>query len=119
MNIRPLYRDCLVCLVIALLCATAVSLLLTWCASLPRIGLAPFPVVCERDNTFGTWVSAFVIVFCLGAMFVVLREIRRWATGDAPGLSLWQAYNAFWRGGRKRATGLEMTQSQKDKGRKT
>ena len=112
MKIRPLYRDCLVWFVVVPLSATTLSLILTSYASFPPIGEVPFSVACERQNTLGTWFSAFVIVLCLGAMFVVLREITRCALGDTPRLSFWQACDAFWRGGRKRTTCSKMTLSQ-------
>ena len=80
---KPLTRDLAVCVAIAFLSAVSIDLFLTWAACLPRIGPVPFAVGCERANTLGTWVWGFVIVFSLGIMGVVLRELRRRTTGRA------------------------------------
>ena len=74
---RPLPRDLAACLAIAFLSAVSIFLFLTWAARLPRIGFVPFAASCERANTLGTWVWVFVIVFSLGIMGVVLRELKR------------------------------------------
>ena len=79
---KSLARNLAVCGAIALLSSVGMFLLLTLGARLPRIGYVPFSVSCERANTFDTWLWVFVIVFSLGIMDAVLRELRRRAFAE-------------------------------------
>jgi hypothetical protein len=73
---KSLARSFTVCGAIALLSSTGLFLLLTLGAHLPRIWPVPFAVACERANTLALGVWVFVVVFVLGSMRVVLRELR-------------------------------------------
>ncbi len=70
------YRIAL-CVAFAVVSSLGVSLLLALGARLPRIGLVPFAVACERMNTLTLAVRVFLAVLTLGLMRVVLGEIKR------------------------------------------
>ncbi len=76
---KSLTRSLAVCGVIALLSSISMSLLFTWVyarfISFQRP--VPFSVACERMNTLASGIWLFVIVFSLGIMRAVLRELRR------------------------------------------
>ncbi len=74
---KSLARSFAVCGAIALLSSIGMFLLLTLGAHLPRIWPVPLAVACERANTLALGIWVFVIVFALGIMRVVLRELRR------------------------------------------
>ncbi len=65
------------CVVVAVVSSLGVSLLLALGARLPRFGLVPFAVACERMNTLLLAVRVFLAVLTLGLMRVVLGEIKR------------------------------------------
>jgi hypothetical protein len=81
---RPLIRDLWQWAAVALLGATARSLLLAWVASLPRIGPISIGAACERQNTPGAFVSVFALIMAPGIVLALLRELRRrldaWST---------------------------------------
>jgi hypothetical protein len=49
------------CFVLGVACASGLSVALSWLAAFPRLGPVPFAAACERSNTPGTWLVAWVV----------------------------------------------------------
>lgn len=78
-TMRSLTRAVAVCGAIGVLSSVSISLLLTWIygAYFALGGPVLFSVACERVNTLALGIWTFAIVFALGIMGVVLRELRQ------------------------------------------
>jgi hypothetical protein len=74
---KSLTYNLIICGVIGILSSFGLSLLLTWTTSLPRIGFVPLSIAAERMNTLSFKIWVFVIVFLLGSIRAVARELRR------------------------------------------
>jgi len=74
---KPWVREAVLWVGIAFMSSIINFLFLRWVANLPRVGVIPFPASCERMNTFVTGIWVFVIVLAIGAMRVLLRELKR------------------------------------------
>jgi len=74
---KPWVREAVLWTGIAFMSSIINFLFLLWVASLPRVGFVPWPAACERLNTFVNGIWVFVIVLAIGAMRVILRELKR------------------------------------------
>ena len=74
---KPWVRDAVLWVGIAFMSSIINFLYLLWIASFPRFGDVSFATACERSNTFVNGIRVFVIVLAIGAMRVILRELKR------------------------------------------
>ena len=74
---KPWVREAVLWIGIAFMSSIVNFLFLLWVASLPRVGFVSFATACERSNTFVTGIWIFVIVLAIGAMRVILHELKR------------------------------------------
>ena len=79
---KPWTRETLLWIGIAVLISICRFCVLLWVSSLPPLSDVSMVYACERANTLENGIWTFITVLAIGAMFVIMHELRRRAMSD-------------------------------------